>query len=238
MRESTGPSNPHELAFYSWAVSQGWQVTKQGWPDFICRRRGEVMAVEVKGGKDFVRPEQWAAIYDLRKAGLPTFVWTLETGLQDVSGAPLGESILRLEADNAQLRKLLAEVYNLSMRVQAVPAKMEMLGRWADEEAMVLAEMGEWCKAHHDPIHHAPHPYEAMTRCAWIVKMGDKMNLADLAQIVGVDEERLTRQLIGLRDHRDKFLTRVYAQFPKRVEVYVGKRARERALARVGKPTP
>ena len=40
--------NREEAEFAAWATSQGWSATKRAWPDFICRRNGEVMCVEVK----------------------------------------------------------------------------------------------------------------------------------------------------------------------------------------------
>jgi hypothetical protein len=46
--------NRAELLFVEWAEKQGWQVTKRGWPDFICRRGAELMCVEVEDGSDYL----------------------------------------------------------------------------------------------------------------------------------------------------------------------------------------
>jgi len=40
--------NPAEKMFSEIARKQGWRVSKRGWPDFICMRKGEIMLIEVK----------------------------------------------------------------------------------------------------------------------------------------------------------------------------------------------
>jgi hypothetical protein len=41
--------NTSENSFVELAEKHGWQVTKRGWPDFLCvSKSGEVFAVEVK----------------------------------------------------------------------------------------------------------------------------------------------------------------------------------------------
>lgn len=42
--------------------SEDWIVLRKGWPDFLCLRNDEVIAVEVKSGGDDYRPEQLAII--------------------------------------------------------------------------------------------------------------------------------------------------------------------------------
>lgn len=100
----TGQPNPIEQEFRQLAESQGWDVTKRGWPDFICRRNGELMAVEVKGPHDGLSREQYQAISDLRRAGIPTFVWSPDTGFTEV-GPPVAESVFSIKATEARIRE-------------------------------------------------------------------------------------------------------------------------------------
>jgi hypothetical protein len=43
-----GNKNITEEAFAVRAVTEGWSVTKRGWPDYLCWRGDEVIFVEVK----------------------------------------------------------------------------------------------------------------------------------------------------------------------------------------------
>jgi hypothetical protein len=67
--------NRAELLFAQWAGTQGWQVTKRGWPDFICRRGEELMCVEVKDGSDHLSGYQQQTAADLVARGIPVFEW-------------------------------------------------------------------------------------------------------------------------------------------------------------------
>jgi hypothetical protein len=67
--------NAAEVAFAEWAASEGWTATKNGWPDFMCRRGDELMAVEVKWS-DGLSPFQVAACDMLARHGIPVFVWS------------------------------------------------------------------------------------------------------------------------------------------------------------------
>jgi hypothetical protein len=67
-------SNTAEAQFAQWAAAEGWQVTKRGWPDFICRRGVERMAVEVKHTDDLSGPQR-SAIIDLSAGPVPCYVW-------------------------------------------------------------------------------------------------------------------------------------------------------------------
>jgi hypothetical protein len=73
-KPETFMGNQAEAQFARWAQEQGWKVTKRGWPDFICRRGVERMAVEVKHTDDLSEPQR-AAIIDLSAGPLPCFVW-------------------------------------------------------------------------------------------------------------------------------------------------------------------
>lgn len=70
----TFTSNSAEAQFAQWATREGWQVTKRGWPDFICRRGVERMAVEVKHTDDLSEPQR-SAIIDLSAGPVPCFIW-------------------------------------------------------------------------------------------------------------------------------------------------------------------
>lgn len=69
-----------EMEFIEWAQAQGWHVTKNGWPDFFCRRDGKVMLVEVKD-RTTLTAEQADTLADLDAHGFDTFVWTPVDGL-------------------------------------------------------------------------------------------------------------------------------------------------------------
>ncbi len=174
----------YEADFAAWAIAEGWKVTKRGWPDFICRRSGEVMAVEVKGGNDGLSSPQHAAICDLRALGMPTYVWTPETGLRDVVGTgPVAESIHSLREENAKLRALLAEVVGLSMRMDAVPGEPLRRLRWGDEEARALGEVATYCRAQHWRENHSNRK-DQMSLCVWLAKLHGEMTSAEIAEIV------------------------------------------------------
>ncbi len=75
------PLNGAERAFYDWAQSKGWTMTKRGWPDFFCFGPEGLMLVEVKP-KRGRRVSPWQAIVmeKLIAAGLPCFRWDPQTG--------------------------------------------------------------------------------------------------------------------------------------------------------------
>ena len=64
--------NAHELAFIKLARSQGWHVTKSGWPDFFCvTPEGQVVLVEVKpASRPTPTKHQQAVLSLLAKLGL------------------------------------------------------------------------------------------------------------------------------------------------------------------------
>src|SRR5258708_18506806 len=54
----------------------GWEVLRNGWPDFMCRRithrTSQFLAVEVKSGNDCLSKEQVRMQAVLREAGIRT----------------------------------------------------------------------------------------------------------------------------------------------------------------------
>jgi hypothetical protein len=63
-------------------VAGGFTVHDSGWPDLLVSGADGVFAVEVKRGKDFVRPNQEAVHRTLEAAGVPVFVaWSVEDAI-------------------------------------------------------------------------------------------------------------------------------------------------------------
>ena len=99
--------NKTEAEFERKAALDGWIVTKRGWPDFICRRGLEVMAVEVKES-DWLSAEQEATMKDLYVVGIKTLVWT-RGGFQAFPAQPIDHMPSRLELmreNDALLKKI------------------------------------------------------------------------------------------------------------------------------------
>lgn len=204
MPESTVYSR-YEAEFAVWAIAQGWRVTKRGWPDFICRRGDELMAVEVKGGNDGLSAHQSDAIRDLRRAGFPTFLWTPEQGLSEVRGTPLSESIASLLAENENLRRLVADVVDIKARIAAVPQEPVRRVRFGDEEGLCLKELTEWCTARHG--NHRERLYGGnLGLCAWIVYLSGRQPVEKVAEMVGLDLESTERFLVAAIAKRDSWL--------------------------------
>lgn len=199
--------NPHESAFQHWAESEGWSVTKRGWPDFICRRNGELMAVEVKGGKDGLRSEQIAAMRDLQDAGIPTYMWMPETGLTQPVRSKGIESLHALRAENAQLRSMIGELVGIKARVDRIPGDEVKRLRWGDDEALALEQVAAMCNAKHHS-HRSSVPNERMNLCAWLVAMRDKLSIETMAGIVGIGPVHLQRQLNVALVVREEWLHR------------------------------
>lgn len=71
--------NTTETAFDEWAKSQGYVVTKRGWPDFLCLKDGRVAAVEVKprtkkGRHKHLKLEQVVSLAVLQKSGIDCYL--------------------------------------------------------------------------------------------------------------------------------------------------------------------
>jgi hypothetical protein len=110
-------ANDAETLFAEWARSEGWTPTKAGWPDFLCFRGDEVMAVEVKWS-DGLSQYQRAACDLLALHGIRVFVWTppgplmpVRDELVDPSDAyGLGLEVARLREENWDLRERVADL--------------------------------------------------------------------------------------------------------------------------------
>jgi hypothetical protein len=72
--------NPSENAFAETARSNGWAVTKLGWPDFFCEHEdGRIMAVEVKpkrkrGTRAVLKTSQIKRLAWLQSLGVACYV--------------------------------------------------------------------------------------------------------------------------------------------------------------------
>lgn len=71
-----------EDSFREWAEARGWEVHRNGWPDFLCvDRQGRVVLVEAKSGNASLKKAQREVMAILAAAGLRCYTWSLQTGL-------------------------------------------------------------------------------------------------------------------------------------------------------------
>lgn len=67
--------NQPEQKFTELAKSKGWYFTKRGWPDFLCIKDGELIAVEVKPTKELrLKDSQLKAMQLFTKYGIKCYV--------------------------------------------------------------------------------------------------------------------------------------------------------------------
>ena len=80
------PANPAEATFYEKARRQGWEVMKQGWPDFICFKEGKIALVEVKPCRNHpLKRSQKRVMVALANCGVPCYRWDPEGGFQRIN---------------------------------------------------------------------------------------------------------------------------------------------------------
>jgi hypothetical protein len=81
--------NDAERRFVELASSEGWTVTKRGWPDFVCFRGDEVRVVEVKPyANSQPKAMQSKVIALLRAHGICALVWSPSGGFKPSGGWP------------------------------------------------------------------------------------------------------------------------------------------------------
>jgi hypothetical protein len=199
-----------EQQFAEWAESEGWTVSKRGWPDFMCRRGEERMAVEVKAGKDGLRAEQIAAISDLLDAGMPTFMWTPEHGLTSPLSRPAAESVASLRAERAVLIRMLRDAYHTPREVRNARNRLAR-GKDTSWEMKGLLEVQAMCFARHAK-HQLAVPDEGLNLCAWLVKSSKQLTVVQMAEIVGLEFDDVERNLAFAIKHRDRFVERIMAK--------------------------
>lgn len=68
--------NKAEEQFAQEAMALGWQVTKHGYPDFICYRGHQIMLVKVfKNGNFHLKKAHVKFMNTLKKFGVPCYKW-------------------------------------------------------------------------------------------------------------------------------------------------------------------
>jgi len=72
--------NLTERVFKDLASANGWEVTKKGYPDFICYRENRIVLVEVKSGKQKPMKEQERFMKSMIKLGIECIVWRPSDG--------------------------------------------------------------------------------------------------------------------------------------------------------------
>lgn len=69
--------NGAEQEFLECAQSLGWEVTKRGWPDFVCFKGNAMMVVEVKAHRGrHLRHYQRRVMKFLARRGVACYRWT------------------------------------------------------------------------------------------------------------------------------------------------------------------
>lgn len=135
----TTEGNREEAVFREWATSEGWSVTKRGWPDFICRRGPAVMCVEVKDSDD-LSSSQRATAGDLAAHGIPVYVWRAPRATRPGRTLePVTAPVPPLSGDDLT-DSLRARVADLEGRVGSLSWRLESLRRrraqeWAESDA-------------------------------------------------------------------------------------------------------
>lgn len=63
----------------------GWDVSKRGWPDFLCVRGNEIACVEVKkNANQRLKKSQIKTMNILKSYGIPCYRYDPDKGLQDL----------------------------------------------------------------------------------------------------------------------------------------------------------
>ena len=60
---------------------EGWEVYRNGWPDFLCVGDDQTIAVEVKSGNARLTKGQGEAMNVLASVGISCYVWHPDQGL-------------------------------------------------------------------------------------------------------------------------------------------------------------
>ena len=75
--------------------SFGFEVTKRGWPDFICYGPSDsVVCIEVKRGAELkLKPSQLRIMEILSSAGVECLRWDPSSGFTNLDSLPVGRSV-------------------------------------------------------------------------------------------------------------------------------------------------
>lgn len=120
--------NAYEQSIINALRKNGWKVLDRGWPDLLvwregrCRGSVRVGAVEIKRGKDKLRPEQDAVHKVLRAIGLPVQVvredFLANLRISKTSAVLTAEDKAKLQSDlnfaKCEMLRLQAIIDNLS----------------------------------------------------------------------------------------------------------------------------
>jgi hypothetical protein len=79
---NAGNPNGTEALFAEAASKMGWSVTKRGWPDYLCWRDDELVAVEVKPEGHSPTVHQRLVADKLKRAGIKCFIWRPVSGFE------------------------------------------------------------------------------------------------------------------------------------------------------------
>lgn len=71
------PRNKSEAQLYTQLTGQGWDMTKQGWPDFACIKDGRLLLVEVKPSRSRrLKGRQQQLMELFASHGIDCFKWS------------------------------------------------------------------------------------------------------------------------------------------------------------------
>ncbi len=80
--------NPAERQLFQELISQGWQVTKRGWPDFACYKGDNLALIEVKPRRSRrLKRKQYQLMAALAKRGVKCFRWSPDGGFEPITPA-------------------------------------------------------------------------------------------------------------------------------------------------------
>lgn len=91
--------NLAERQLFKELTLQGWEVTKRGWPDFVCYKDGHLALVEVKPSRHKrLKKQQLRLMLALAEVGVRCFRRTPDGGFEPVASRGGGKS--QLEEDH------------------------------------------------------------------------------------------------------------------------------------------
>ena len=77
--------NESERGFKELMESGDWTVTKKGWPDFACYKKGKLVCIEVKRKRGYrLKKEQLKLMIELVKHGVKCYRWSPDGGFEPV----------------------------------------------------------------------------------------------------------------------------------------------------------
>lgn len=83
--------NPAERQLFHELSSRGWEVSKRGWPDFICFKGNNLALIEVKrNSRCHLKRQQQRLMKTLASFGVKCFLWSPDGGFQPISPLDVG----------------------------------------------------------------------------------------------------------------------------------------------------